>query len=97
MNTIPLALLTIALSALPLLALALGDPKRLRSLRLRKPPTGRGPRQILAGACLLPGLLLALFGAWPAFLIWIGGLSFAAWLLVQGLAASRPRTPAGEG
>lgn len=84
------ASLTLIASALPLLLLARRDPKRLRSVAASAlVPHGRRTRQGLAAAALLPGVALMGLGYWPAFLIWLGGLTVAGWALVQLLAARR--------
>lgn len=83
---------TLALTAslLPLLLLAQRDPKRLRSQAVSaSAPHGRRLRQVLASAVLLPGVVLMGLGYWPAFLIWLGGVTTGGWLLVQLLAARR--------
>lgn len=81
-----MALIGLAFSLLPLLWLALGDPKRLRSRRLRRRPAGRAKRRVLAGLSLIPGVALAIASQWPAILIWLGGLTVSGWLLVLWLA-----------
>lgn len=81
---------TIALiaSVLPLLLLAQRDPKRLRSVAAHGvAPHGKAIRQILAAVTLLPGAVLMAFSYWPAFLIWLGGITVGGWVLVQVLAA----------
>ncbi len=88
-----LSLLSVTVSLLPLIALALNDPKRLRSLRLAS-RSGGLPRPLLAAVTLLPGLLLAASGHWPAFLIWLGATAAGGWLLVQILAYSARPTAA---
>lgn len=80
-----LSLLSVVVSLLPLTALALNDPKRLRSLR-QPARSGGLPRSLLAAVTLLPGLLLAISGHWPVFLIWLGATAAGGWLLVQALA-----------
>lgn len=85
MSTDALSALTIFVSLLLLLPIALRDPKRLRSIDRSAPKPGR-ERALLGWGSLLPGLVLALLGEWPAFLIWLGGVTTLAWLLVQLLA-----------
>lgn len=85
MSTDALAALTIVLSLLLLLPIALRDPKRLRSIGRPAPKPGR-ERTLLGWGSLLPGLALVLLAEWPAFLIWLGGVTTLAWLLVQLLA-----------
>lgn len=82
------ATLSLIASGLPLLLLARRDPKRLRSVVASAlAPHGRRTRQGLAAAALLPGLVLMGLGYWPAFLIWLGGITVAGWLFAQALAA----------
>ena len=92
MSTTAIAVtLALLASLLPLLLLALGDPKRLRSLAIPSPsmPMGIGARRALTLTVLLPGVVLITLGYWPAFLIWLGGLIASGWLVVQLLAARR--------
>ncbi len=94
MSTYAFAALASLLSLLLLLPIALRDPKRLRSIRRPAPKPGR-ERAILGWGSLLPGLVLALLGQWPAWLIWLGTVTTLGWLLVQLLArlgAPRPGT-----
>jgi len=93
MNTTLFAIGAVLSSAAPLLLLALRDPKRLRSLRRRTLATARG-RRGLGGAAVLPGLILAGAGQWPAFLLWLGTLLSGGWLLVQLLALAQRPPPA---
>jgi hypothetical protein len=83
------AALTLTLSLLPLIALALRDPKRLRSRRSARRGASRAERRVFAMASLVPGVLLAAVGQWPAFLIWLGGIAIAGWLLALSLAGTR--------
>lgn len=93
MTTTLYALIAVLVSAAALLRLALRDPKRLRSLRQRSAPEPRRLRRALAAACMAPGLALALIGQWPAFLIWLGGLTAGGWLLTLGLARASDSLP----
>lgn len=85
-----------ALALLPSIVLlvwiALRDPKRLRSRRLRTVPLSSRARGVITVLMLLPGVVLIGLGQWPAFLIWFGAVLTAGWLLVQLLArvAARP-------
>ena len=74
-------------SLLPLLLLALRDPKRLRAGAIARSPHTRRTRQALAAAALLPGAALIALGLWPALLIWLGAITVLGWLVVQSLAA----------
>lgn len=96
MTTTLYATVALVLSAAALLRLALRDPKRLRSLRQRPAPEPSALRRAFASACFVPGLVLALIGQWPAFLIWLGGLAAGGWLLVQWLAARSSWSNAGS-
>lgn len=81
-------------SCVVLAPLAWRDPKRLRAaLRLGqelRPALSRLQRRVLGWTGILPGLMLALAGQWPAFLIWLGAAAALGWALAQGLA---PRPP----
>jgi len=90
MSTAAYASIALALSAAPLVRLALRDPKRLRSLRIPAARKRPGPRAALAALCLMPGAVLGALGQWPAFLIWLGALAAGGWLLVQALARAAP-------
>lgn len=82
--------LALMASLLPLVLLARRDPKRLRSSATHAvTPHASRTRQALAAAALLPGAILIGLAYWPAFLIWLGGLTALGWLLVQLLAARR--------
>ncbi|MES0873778.1 hypothetical protein [Sinimarinibacterium thermocellulolyticum] len=88
MTTDVFAAIAIGMTLPPLLVLALRDPKRLRSHRAAQRGAKPGERRALALASLLPGLVLAALGAWPAFLIWLGGIATGGWLIVLWLARS---------
>lgn len=84
------ATLALVASLLPLLLLAQRDPKRLRSIAASgTAPHGKAIRQVLAATALLPGVALMALSHWPAFLIWLGGVTAGGWVLVQVLAARR--------
>ena len=85
MSTYSLAAVASLISLLLLLPIALRDPKRLRSLRRPAPKPGI-ERKLLGWGTLLPGVALALTGQWPAFLVWLGVVTTAGWLLVNSLA-----------
>lgn len=87
MSTYGLAAVASLVSLLLLLPIALRDPKRLRSLRRPAPKPGV-ERKLLGWGTLLPGAVLVLMGHWPAFLVWVGVVTTAGWLLVNGLAQS---------
>jgi hypothetical protein len=74
-------LAAIGISALCILALCRGDPKRLRAVRSATQGHGKARRRLLSVAALLPGLVLALVGDSPAFLVWLGGCAVIGWFL----------------
>ncbi|WP_238995740.1 hypothetical protein [Sphingomonas solaris] len=76
-----LALVSIAVSTLLLIALCAGDPKRRRAARAGSEGQGTATRRLLAAAACLPGLLCVLLGDPAAFLIWLGGCGAAGWLV----------------
>lgn len=86
MGTYDYATLALVISVLPLILLALRDPKRLRSLRDRRAPSTQAARRAFTAGVLLPGLALCVIGQWPAFLIWLGGVTAGGWILVMWLA-----------
>ncbi len=88
MTTYSWATLALVVSLLPLILLALRDPKRLRSLRDRRAPSSSNARRAMTAVVLLPGLALCVIGEWPAFLIWLGGVTALGWLVVMWLARS---------
>ena len=83
MSTELLAGLAIAFSALPLLLLAIRDPKRLRSRRQRSQATVL-ERRCLAMAVALP--LVFLLGNAAAALIWLSGVFVTGWFCALWLA-----------
>lgn len=92
MSTSSLAALASLISLLLLLPIALRDPKRLRSLRRPAPKPGI-ERKLLGWGTLLPGVALVAMAQWPAFLVWLGVVTTAGWLLVNGLAQKPGDTP----
>lgn len=97
MTTLLWAASAVLASLFALAPLALRDPKRLRTAR-RLGATPRSAlrdswRRVFGWAGLLPGLILAMAGQWPAFLIWLGAASATGWALAQGLSP-RPRSRA---
>jgi protein-S-isoprenylcysteine O-methyltransferase Ste14 len=89
MTTYAWAVIAIAVSLLPLIVLALRDPKRLRSRRSAQRGALANERRTLSIVVLVPGVVLGVLGEWPAFLIWLGSASAAGWLLVLWLARER--------
>jgi len=94
MSTDLCSAIAIAVSLLPVLTLALRDPKRLRSRRSAQRTAAASERRVLAVLALVPGLVLATLGQWPAFLIWLGSVSAAGWLLVLWLSRESGRVVA---
>lgn len=86
MTTYTWAALTLAISLLPLILIALRDPKRLRSLRDKRAPSSSSTRRALTAVVVLPGLALCVIGQWPAFLIWLGSVTALGWIFVLWLA-----------
>jgi hypothetical protein len=90
------SLAAIALSAILIVILGLGDPKRRRSMGNVAGGHGTVVRRLLAFAACLPGLYLAVIGDAAAFLIWFGGCSVVGWLLTLFFGAAfgiRSRLP----
>lgn len=87
MSTLAATSLALALSAALLALLAWRDPKRLRNRLPPGPePLPPGLRRRLGWASLLPGLVLAFAGQWPALLIWLAACCSLGWALTQWLA-----------
>ena len=90
MTTTVCSLLAVMASLVLLAPLAMRDPKRLRAaIKLggaARAPMPDAQRKMLGWASLVPGVLLALVGEWPAFLIWLGAATATGWALAQGLA-----------
>ncbi|MDP9139352.1 MAG: hypothetical protein M3O62_00985 [Pseudomonadota bacterium] len=88
MSTYTWAVVALGVSLLPLILIALRDPKRLRSLRDRRAPSSSSARRAMSAVTLMPGLALCVIGEWPAFLIWLGGVTAGGWIFVMWLARS---------
>lgn len=91
-----LVIAAVVWSAAGLTLIARHDPKRLRwrkkqareglaSASTAEPWQG-GRRQLLSLLTFAPAVVLALFGAWPAFLIWAGLLFSYGWFLTEAMA-----------
>ena len=78
-----LAIAAVAVTALILGLLCIGDPKRRRTAGLRGEGYRTTARRAFAAAAMLPGLGLALMGDAAAFLVWIGAATIIGWLLAQ--------------
>lgn len=76
-----LALPAIALTAILLVMLCRGNPKRRRSARLPGEGHSATARRLLTLAAGVPGLLLALSGDAATFLIWLGGSAVMGWCI----------------
>lgn len=78
MSMILLALAALALSAVPIVLLGIGDPKRRRAAGA-KDGSASGQRWLLVIAACLPGLACALLGDSAAFIMWLGGSALLGW------------------
>ncbi|MEN3749166.1 hypothetical protein TPR58_18475 [Sphingomonas sp. HF-S3] len=78
MSMILLALAALALSAVPIVLLGIGDPKRRRAAGA-KDVSASGQRWLLVIAACLPGLACALLGDSAAFIMWLGGSALLGW------------------
>ena len=86
--TIVLALAAIAFSAVPILLLCLGDPKRRRAAG----ESGGSPdrhRAMLVTAGCVPGIAVALLGDSAAFMLWLGGIALLGWCAAASFAPRR--------
>lgn len=70
----------ISVSAILLLLLYTGDPKRRRSARLPGKGQSQKQRRLLAAAALMPGIVCVVRGDAATFLIWLGGCAFIGWI-----------------
>src|SRR3546814_1930708 len=78
--TMTLTILTaIALSAVPILLLCIGDPKRRRSAEKNSNGMATSRRRILTVIACVPGIVCALTGDSAAFLMWLGGCALVGW------------------
>lgn len=84
------ALAAVGVTASILTLLALHDPKRVRTVARavgsRGRTFGKPVRIALGSASIAPGVVLALYNEWPAFLIWIGISCGIGWVLTIVLA-----------
>src|SRR3546814_13216049 len=72
--TMTLTILTaIALSAVPILLLCIGDPKRRRTAEKNSNGMATARRRILTVIASVPGIVCALTGDSAACLMWLGG------------------------
>lgn len=93
MTSIYLALAALALAAIPVALLCVGDPKRRRAAG---EPGGMssGRRWLLVIATIMPGLACALLGESAAFMLWLGGIALAGWGLAAALARNEDKPAA---
>lgn len=82
-----LALIALALSTIPIIMLCAGDPKRRRAVGGKGGGMTSGQRRLLVAAACAPGLICALLGDAPAFLMWLGGCALLGWTLAACLPA----------
>lgn len=82
------AILAIAFSAVVIVLLGRGDPKRRRTARLQGEGQRAGTRRMLALLACLPGAYCALIGDAAAFMIWLGGCGVAGWFVALGFGQS---------
>jgi hypothetical protein len=80
MTTAWLALLALAISAMLIVVLCQGDPKRLRAAGQKGATMLPRRRRGLAALACLPGLGCALSGNSAALMLWLGGCALAGWI-----------------
>jgi hypothetical protein len=89
-STLIALLCATAVSAAMLAMLALHDPKRVRTVARGGGRRGRtfakATRFGFGCVAIAPGVLLAVYGEWPAFLLWLGASCAVGWLLAVVLA-----------
>jgi hypothetical protein len=84
--TIALALGAFLLSAIPVILLCTGDPKRRRATGERH-RAASPPRAMLVGAACVPGFACALLGDTAAFMLRLGGIALLGWAAAASFAA----------
>ncbi|MFA7601644.1 MAG: hypothetical protein WCY29_01440 [Novosphingobium sp.] len=94
MTMFHLALIALVLSAISILALCAGDPKRRRTAGDMSGGMTPARRRSLAAVSCIPGLVCALLGDAAAFLMWLGGCALVGWACA---AFFRPRSSGGQG
>lgn len=91
-----ISLASIVFSSVLLGLLGVRDPKRVRHAARESSSTARPmllptPVRTLCGwLVIVPGVLLAAFGEWWAFLIWFGATPALGWLIAMLLARGQP-------
>lgn len=74
-----LTLVALALSAIPILLLCMGDPKRLRAANRKDGGMATSRRRILGSLACVPGIACMLSGDAAAFFMWLGGCAMIGW------------------
>lgn len=87
MMLVPIA--AIAFSAILIILLCRGDPKRRRTAGLPGHEMRPSLRRLLAGLACLPGLLCAVLGDSAAFMIWLGGCGVIGWFVALSFGQTR--------
>lgn len=83
-------LLASGLSMICILSLCLGDPKRMRTRGLTGRDASVRKRSILTLIAILPGIVMALIGNAPAFLVWLGACAITGWFITLWASLTRP-------
>ncbi|ATE66690.1 hypothetical protein [Rhizorhabdus dicambivorans] len=83
--TLLLPIAAIAFSAVMIVLLGRGDPKRRRATGRHDGEMPVRLRRLLAAAACLPGLACALLGDAAAFMLWLGGAAVLGWFVALGL------------
>jgi len=87
MNMFSLALIALVLSAVPIVMLCMGDPKRRRAVGGKGSGMAPGQRRLLVVVACIPGAICAGLGDAAAFLMWLGGCALIGWILAAYLPA----------
>lgn len=85
MTMFSLALIAFVLSAVPIVMLCVGDPKRRRAIGGKGSGMASGQRRLLVAVACIPGAICALLGDAAAFLMWLGGCALVGWILAAYL------------
>jgi hypothetical protein len=83
-----LATIAFLVSAIPIIMLCIGDPKRRRAVGGKGDGMAPGKRRLLAAAACLPGLACALLGDPAALMMWLGGCALLGWALAAWFRAN---------
>ena len=81
-------MVALAVSAILLILLCRGDPKRRRTTGVAGEGQNVARRRLLAAGACLPGIGLALTGHAAGFMIWLGGCAVIGWLVALGFGQS---------